>query len=89
MEQTRSFAIGVNAMTFRDMLEYFKTEQKDLHITFSEKFSLPCRIVKTYDDFIAVNPLTFNKSEQAFNPTQTLYYIPNASIVLAQEHKPK
>jgi hypothetical protein len=74
-------------MKFLNLLENFKTEQKILHITFGEKFSLNCKIIETHEDFIRVNLVSFNKAEQTYNTTSNFYSIPNASIVLIEEYR--
>ena len=72
-------------MTFKALLQEFKTTDKALTITFGEKLSLTCRIVELQDDFVKVNQMAFNRMEKTFSQTPYHYFIPISSIVFVEE----
>lgn len=76
-------------MHFLDLLKKFMAEKCIVNITFGDKFSLNCRIVEAYGDFIKVNLMSFNKTERAFNPTPSYYFIPLNAVVFIEEPRQK
>ncbi|OGJ85640.1 MAG: hypothetical protein A2268_16695 [Candidatus Raymondbacteria bacterium RifOxyA12_full_50_37] len=67
-------------MKFIDFLRSVKDEKRTISITFGDKLSLTCSIIETYDDFIKVNLMTFDKTTTAFSPTQKISFVPVSTI---------
>jgi hypothetical protein len=72
-------------MTFKSLLQEFKTKNKELTITFGEKLTLTCRIIELHDDYLKVSQLAFNKMEKTFSQTPYNYFIPVSAIVFVEE----
>lgn len=76
-------------MHFMDLLKKYMDEKAALAVTFGDNFSINCRILEVFQDYIKINQLSFNKAERAYNPTPHYYYVPVHSIVFLEEPRAK